>query len=95
MQGNAPRPRRTLTLRAIADAFAVTPPSLVDMVAFNGHVNAKDRATGKAIRPCLVSLRASRDTFEDLVLVVAGVGSGLVAASPVGPAASVSHVVGG
>jgi restriction system protein len=57
-----------LTLRAIAEAFAVTPPSLVDMVAFNGHVNAKDRATGKAIRPCLVSLRASRDTFEDLVL---------------------------
>ncbi|MET7456777.1 restriction endonuclease [Streptomyces sp. NPDC005574] len=57
-----------LALRAIAEAFAVTPPSLVDMVAFNGHVNAKDRATGKAIRPCLVSLRASRDTFEDLVL---------------------------
>ncbi|MFB7998802.1 restriction endonuclease [Streptomyces sp. NPDC056002] len=57
-----------LALRAIAEAFAVTPPSLVDVVAFNGHVNAKDRATGKAIRPCLVSLRAGRETFEDLVL---------------------------
>jgi restriction system protein len=38
------------------------------VVAFNGHVHAKNRATGKAIRPCLISLRASRDTFEDLVL---------------------------
>ncbi|MFD9590135.1 restriction endonuclease [Streptomyces sp. NPDC059980] len=57
-----------LALRAMAEAFAVTPPSLVDEVAFNGHVNAKDRATGKAIRPCLVSLRVTRETFEDLVL---------------------------
>ncbi|MET8858658.1 restriction endonuclease [Streptomyces sp. NPDC004579] len=57
-----------LALRAIAEAFAVTPPSLVNVVTFNGHVNAKDRATGKAIRPCLVSLRATRETFEDLVL---------------------------
>ncbi|MGQ4347525.1 restriction endonuclease [Streptomyces sp. SAS_275] len=57
-----------LALRAIAEAFAVTPPSLVDVVAFNGHVNAKDRATGKAIRPCLVSLRASREPFDELVL---------------------------
>ncbi|MFD4627548.1 hypothetical protein [Streptomyces sp. NPDC058475] len=57
-----------LALRAIAEAFAVSPPPLVDVVAFNGHVHAKDRATGKAIRPCLISLRASRGTFEDLVL---------------------------
>ncbi|WP_328623730.1 restriction endonuclease [Streptomyces sp. NBC_00353] len=57
-----------LALRAIDEAFTVAPPSLVDVVAFNGHVHAKDRATGKAIRPCLISLRASRDTFEDLVL---------------------------
>ncbi|WP_254594766.1 restriction endonuclease [Streptomyces sp. 8P21H-1] len=57
-----------LALRAIDEAFAVTPPSLVDVVAFNGHVHSKDRATGKAIRPCLVSVRSSRETFEDLVL---------------------------
>ncbi|MGW6781427.1 hypothetical protein [Streptomyces sp. NPDC054987] len=36
-----------LALRAIDEASAVTPPELVDDVAFNGHVNAKDRATGK------------------------------------------------
>ncbi|WP_344493044.1 restriction endonuclease [Streptomyces enissocaesilis] len=57
-----------LSLRAIDEAFAVTPHSLVNVVAFNGHVHSKDRATGKAIRPCLVSVRSSRETFEDLVL---------------------------
>ncbi|MGW0314004.1 restriction endonuclease [Streptomyces flavidovirens] len=57
-----------LALRAIDEAFAVTPPSLVDGIAFNGKVHAKDRATGKAIEPCLVSLRANRGSFAELVL---------------------------
>jgi restriction system protein len=57
-----------LALRAINEVLAAGPPSLVDVVAFNGHVRSKDRATGKAIRPCLVSVRSSRDDFEDLVL---------------------------
>ena len=57
-----------LALRAINEVLAASPPSLVDVVAFNGHVRSKDRATGRAIRPCLVSVRSSRDDFEDLVL---------------------------
>ncbi|MCP9956120.1 restriction endonuclease [Streptomyces sudanensis] len=57
-----------MALRAIGDAFAVAPPALVDVVAFNGHVRSKDKATGKPIRPCLVSLRSTRGTFDDLVL---------------------------
>jgi restriction system protein len=57
-----------LALRAIDEVFAVTPPSLVNEVAFNGHVHSKDRATGKRIRPCLVSVRSTREDFEDLVL---------------------------
>ncbi len=57
-----------LALRAIDEAFAVTPPALVDGVAFNGKVRAKDRATGKAIEPCLVSVRVSRESFAELVL---------------------------
>ncbi|MFD7705417.1 restriction endonuclease [Streptomyces caelestis] len=57
-----------LALRAIDEAFAVTPPSLVDGVAFNGKVHAKDRATGKPIEPCLISLRVSRESFNELVL---------------------------
>ncbi|WP_406858767.1 restriction endonuclease [Streptomyces sp. HUAS MG47] len=57
-----------LALRAIDEAFAVTPPSLVDGVAFMGKVHAKDRATGQAIEPCLVSVRVSREGFDELVL---------------------------
>ncbi|MGW5768763.1 restriction endonuclease [Streptomyces longwoodensis] len=57
-----------LALRAIDEAFAVTPPALVDSVAFNGIVRAKDRATGKAIEPCLISVRVTRETFDELVL---------------------------
>ncbi|MFD3456300.1 restriction endonuclease [Streptomyces sp. NPDC058691] len=57
-----------LALRAVDEVLAVTPPAVVASVAFNGHVQAKDRATGKAVRPCLVSVRAERDTFAELVL---------------------------
>lgn len=57
-----------LALRALDEAFTVTPPSLVDEIAFNGHVHSRDRATGKPIRPCLISVRSSRERFEDLVL---------------------------
>ncbi|MFE5729958.1 restriction endonuclease [Streptomyces sp. NPDC056528] len=57
-----------LALRAIDEAFAVTPPSLVDGIAFNGKVHAKNRATGQAIDPCLVSVRVSRENFAELVL---------------------------
>jgi len=57
-----------LALRAIDEAFAVTPSALVDAVAFNGIVRAKDRATGKPIEPCLIGLRVSREAFGELVL---------------------------
>ncbi|WP_406274857.1 restriction endonuclease [Actinacidiphila glaucinigra] len=57
-----------LALRAVDEVLAVTPPSVVASVAFNGHVQAKDRATGKAVRPCLVSVRTERDAFDELVL---------------------------
>ncbi|MEU1596050.1 restriction endonuclease [Streptomyces sp. NPDC005708] len=57
-----------LALRAVDEVLAVTPPDLVNSVAFNGHVQAKDRATGKGIRPCLVSVHTERGTFNELVL---------------------------
>ncbi|MFD0257490.1 restriction endonuclease [Kitasatospora indigofera] len=57
-----------LALHAIEEGFAVTGAGLVDSVLFNGHVDTKDRATGRAIRPCLVSVVAERETFAELVL---------------------------
>ncbi len=57
-----------VALRNLAEVFEVTPPTLVDSVIFNGHVSAKDRATGKPIRPCLISVNATRELIDDLVI---------------------------
>lgn len=57
-----------VTLRTLAETFDVTPATLVDSVIFNGHVSAKDKATGKPIRPCLISVNATRELIEDMAL---------------------------
>jgi restriction system protein len=57
-----------VTLRTLAEAFDATPVTLVDGIVFNGYVSAKDRATGKPIRPLLISTHATRDSFAEIVL---------------------------
>lgn len=37
-------------------------------MVFNGFVSARDRATGQPVRPCVVSLMATRESFDGLVL---------------------------
>ncbi|MHB1594571.1 MAG: restriction endonuclease [Streptosporangiaceae bacterium] len=48
--------------------FTVTPADMVSTVIFNGHVETVDPATGQMIRPPLISVRATRDKFDELVL---------------------------
>lgn len=57
-----------VTLRTLAEALAVAPVALVDGIVFNGYVSAKDRATGKPVRPLLISTHATRDAFSGIVL---------------------------
>lgn len=57
-----------VTLRTLAEAFDAAPVTLVSSIIFNGYVSAKDRATGKSIRPLLISTHATRDAFADIVL---------------------------
>jgi len=57
-----------LALRTLAEVFEVTPIPLVNSVVFNGRLSAKDRATGKPIRPCLISVNATRELVDELVL---------------------------
>lgn len=57
-----------LVLHTLHAAFAVQPPGLVDEVAVNAHVSARNRATGRSEHPCLVSVTATREQFGDLVL---------------------------
>ncbi|WP_248964815.1 hypothetical protein [Sphaerisporangium perillae] len=57
-----------VALRTLAETFDASPIPLVDAVVFSGYVDAKDKATGQPIRPCLLSVRATRELFDELVL---------------------------
>ena len=47
-----------VALRTLAEAFDAAPSTLVAGIVFNGYVSAKDRATGKPVRPLLLSVHA-------------------------------------
>ncbi|MBV9448676.1 MAG: restriction endonuclease [Streptosporangiaceae bacterium] len=57
-----------VALRTLAEAFDVAPAALVSGIVFNGYVSAKDRATGKPVRPLLLSVHAPREEFAGIVL---------------------------
>jgi restriction system protein len=71
-----------VALRTLHEIFSATAPEVVRAVSFTGYVSTTDRATGKPLRPRLLSLSAERPVFEDLVLAdvdpqacVAGLGA--------------------
>lgn len=57
-----------VALRTIHEVFLADPGEVAAVVTFNGHISTKDRATGQPIRPCLISVSASRDEFGSFVL---------------------------
>jgi restriction system protein len=57
-----------LALRALDEVFSMTPAALVDTIVFNGFVAATDPATGRRVRPCVISVVARRTDVEALVL---------------------------
>lgn len=57
-----------VTLRSLAEIFYAAPVTLVDSVILNGFVSAKDRATGRPIRPCIISVEATRGIMDNLLL---------------------------
>jgi restriction system protein len=57
-----------LALRALHLVFGNDRYGVVDTVVFNGVVESVDLATGQTIRPCLITLRATREQFKALVL---------------------------
>jgi restriction system protein len=76
---STPRPARQRTalyasivaqvaLRVIHEVFWADRRGMLDVVVFNGHVDTVDRATGKPARPCLVTVRTTRETFLALDL---------------------------
>lgn len=57
-----------ITLRTVHELFEADRSGLVDTVVFNGVVNTTDPRTGQAVRPCLVTLRTTRDQFTAINL---------------------------
>lgn len=57
-----------LTLRTIHEVFEADRAHAVDIVVFNGVLHTRDPGTGRAISPCLVTVRTTRDSFGELDL---------------------------
>ena len=57
-----------LTLLCLARIFQVDTKRHVDVAVFNGVRDAIDRRTGKPTRPCLITVRTTRDAFTDIDL---------------------------
>ncbi|MEU8251754.1 restriction endonuclease [Nonomuraea sp. NPDC048916] len=58
----------SVALRTLYEIFTATPGNLVEAIVFNGRLNTIDQATGKKVRPHLLSVQAERAAFEELVL---------------------------
>jgi restriction system protein len=57
-----------VALRTLAEAFDAAPVTLVHGIVFNGYVSTKDKTTGKAVRPLVLSVHAPREAFAEIVL---------------------------
>jgi len=55
-------------LRTVHELFEADQHGHVQTVVFNGFVSAVDPATGRDIRPCLISVRATKDRFLEVDL---------------------------
>jgi hypothetical protein len=54
-----------ITVRTLHEVFEADRSQLAETIAFNGHVDTINSATGKQEYPCLVTLMATRDSFMD------------------------------
>lgn len=86
-----------ITLRSLHELFDADRARAVDSIVFNGWVHAINKATGKNVNTCLLSVHAKRDSFLDFDLknvdpkacfkLLKGVGSselhGLAAIAPI------------
>jgi restriction system protein len=57
-----------VTIRTLHELLEADRSSKLETIVFNGYVNTIDPATGKAVTPHLVTVRASRDVFLQLDL---------------------------
>jgi restriction system protein len=58
-----------VTLRTLHELFDADRGGYLETVVFNGHVDTIDKGTGHAVRPCLVTVRSTRERFTALDLL--------------------------
>jgi restriction system protein len=54
-----------VTVRTLHELFEADRGGIIETIVFNGHVETVNAATGKSERPCLVTLRTTREAFLD------------------------------
>jgi restriction system protein len=57
-----------VTLRTLHELFEADRSGHIETLVLNCYVDTKDPATGKAIRPTLITVRTTRDVFSELDL---------------------------
>jgi len=57
-----------ICLRTMHVVFSADVSSAVESIVFNGWVESIDRATGKAVKPCILSVQVARGEFEGIDL---------------------------
>lgn len=57
-----------IALRSVHEVLEADVKNYLEVVAFNGFVTTVDPATGRDVRPCLISLRTTRNRFMELDL---------------------------
>ncbi|WP_433477349.1 restriction endonuclease [Spirillospora sp. CA-142024] len=57
-----------IALRVVRDLFKADAAGHVTTIVFNGMVDTVDAATGRPVRPCLLTLRTTKEAFSELDL---------------------------
>lgn len=57
-----------VAIRTLHEIFEADRTQHLETIVFNGYVDSIDLSTGRSIRPCLVTVRTTRDTFDALDL---------------------------
>jgi restriction system protein len=57
-----------VTLRTLHEMFEADRYDNIDTIVFNGYVETVDAGTGRMVRPCLVTVRTTREVFSELDL---------------------------
>lgn len=58
----------SIALRTLHEVLEADQGNLIGVITFNGFVNSIDPATGRDIRPCLVSVQTTKESFLEINL---------------------------